>query len=405
MQDYGLGLRVGLKDLPTLRTRIHRQILTELKTFLFYHSTFLAGRTDASRARLRDVHFLALCSYSFRKTMSAKATATAAWDWKDPESAKQAPGPQQISAPIHVPPSPLHDPHVLPPKGFKKPWKGKIGKGGKEIELPYRAYEKDAETPTEYWWAHPDGMWLQTFRFGCAFHVIFVQNACFPYPTSILPILCVAEEDEVAFDGAQRWHVNWYDSLGERQRHQLHAQRKEEGEEGRPMEEGEEAQEGRPMEEAEDPWNVAWREPQPDDPHAQWQKEIEIERLADIARTPSPSPSPTPPGTPKHSPEPRTEAERGMHRYAPLHHGTCYMVPFLHRQPLFTATMKQRKKDWEGRRRSPEPRAEGAPKTASERGIPVVASLVCLSFLFSWCIFSWLPLFSPAHCTFVGWFV
>ena len=23
MQDYGLGLRVGLKDLPTLRTRIH----------------------------------------------------------------------------------------------------------------------------------------------------------------------------------------------------------------------------------------------------------------------------------------------------------------------------------------------------------------------------------------------
>ena len=84
MQDYGLGLRVRLKDLPTLRTRIHRQILTELKTFLFYHSTFLTGRTDASRARLGDVHFLALCSSSFRETMSAKATATAAWDWKDP---------------------------------------------------------------------------------------------------------------------------------------------------------------------------------------------------------------------------------------------------------------------------------------------------------------------------------
>ena len=201
-----------------------------------------------------------------------------------------------------------------PPKGFKKPWKGKIGKGGKEIDLPDEAYEKDAETPTEYWWADPDGMRLQTFRFGCAFHVIFMQNACFPYPTSILPILCVAEEDEVAFDGAQPWHVNWYDSFGERQRHQLHVQRKEEGEKGRPMEEGEEAQEGRPMEEAEDPWNVAWREPQRDNPHAQWQKEIEIERLADIARTPSPSPGPTPPGTPKHSPEPRTEAERGMHR-------------------------------------------------------------------------------------------
>ena len=45
-------------------------------------------------------------------------------------------------------------------------------------------------------------------------------------------------------------------------------------------------------------------EPQPDNPHAQWQKEIEIERLADIARAPGPSPTPTPPGTPKHSPEP-----------------------------------------------------------------------------------------------------
>ena len=246
-----------------MRTRIHRQILTELKTFLFYHSTFLTGGTDASRARLRDVHFLALCSSSFRKTMSAKATATAAWDWKDPEAANQAPGPHLISAPIQVPPSPPHDPHVLPPKGFKKPWKGKIGKGGKEIELPDEAYEKDAETPTEYWWAHPDGMWLQTFRFGWAFHIVFMQNACFPYPTSILPILCVAEEDEVAFDGPQPWHINWYDGLGEQQRHQLQhqAQRKEEGEE---------AQEGRPMEEAEDPWNLAWREePQPDDPHAQ----------------------------------------------------------------------------------------------------------------------------------------
>ena len=50
-----------------MRTRIHRQILTELKTLLFYHSTFLTGGRDASRARLRDVHFLALCSCSFRK--------------------------------------------------------------------------------------------------------------------------------------------------------------------------------------------------------------------------------------------------------------------------------------------------------------------------------------------------
>ena len=35
-----------------------------------------------------------------------------------------------------------------------------------EIELPAEAYKDHAETPTEYWWAHPDGMWLQAFRLG-----------------------------------------------------------------------------------------------------------------------------------------------------------------------------------------------------------------------------------------------
>ena len=45
MQDYGLGLRVRLKDLLTLRTRIDDHILTELKTFFFYYSTFLTGGT------------------------------------------------------------------------------------------------------------------------------------------------------------------------------------------------------------------------------------------------------------------------------------------------------------------------------------------------------------------------
>ena len=233
MQDYyGLGLRVGLKDLPTLRTRIHCQNLTEVKTFSFYHSTFLTGGTDASRAILRDVRFLALCSSSVRKTMSRKATATAAWDWKDPEAEDQAPGPHPISAPHPVPPSPPHDPHQLPPCGYKARWKGKVGKEGKEIKLPAKAYKEDAETPTKYWWAHPDGMWLQTFRFMV---VRFMSFSCkmraFP---SILPILCVAEEDEIAIVGAQPCHMDWYAGLDEQQRHQLQpeAQRKEEGEEG-----------------------------------------------------------------------------------------------------------------------------------------------------------------------------
>ena len=74
---------------------------------------------------------------------------------------------------------------------------------------------------------------------------------------------------------------------------------------------------------------------------------------------------------------------------------TCYMVPFLHRQPLFTATMEQREKDWEGRRRSPEPRAEGAPKTPSERGIPVWRHLFACPFCVHCAFFLVCPFFLP----------
>ena len=93
----------------------------------------------------------------------------------------------------------------------------------------------------------------------------------------------------------------------------------------------------------ENSWILGWpkEQPQPQpqpqveeedkgeaDPHAQRQKETNIEFIADIVDTPSPSA--TPPGTLKHSPQPRDEAERGMHRYTPLHDGTCYMVLFVH---------------------------------------------------------------------------
>ena len=355
MQDYGLGLRVGLKDLPTLRKRIHCPILTELKTFLFYHGTFLTGGTDASRARLRDLLFVALCSSSVRKPMSVKATATPTSDWKDPEAADQAPGPHAISAPIQVPPSPPHDPHMLPPGGFKAPWKGKDGREP-EIKLPKQAYKDDAEPPTEYCWAHPDGMWLlRHFNLVVRFMSFSCNMGAFP---CILPILCVAEEDEIAFHGAQPWHINWYDGLDEQERHQLQhqAQRKEEGEE---------AQEGMKTDEDEDPWNLAWREepqPEPHDAYPQWQKEIEIEHLADIIATPSPSP--TSPGTPKHSPQLRTEAERGMHRYAPLHHGTCYLVPFLHRQPCLQQQWSRGRWTWrrDAIRWSQAPRVQPTPR-------------------------------------------
>ena len=91
--------------------------------------------------------------------MSHKATATAAWDWKDPEDPDQAPGPHPISSPHPVPPSPPHDPHELP-EGRKNAWKKKARVGLREIRLPKEAYQDDAETPTKYWWDHPEGMCL-----------------------------------------------------------------------------------------------------------------------------------------------------------------------------------------------------------------------------------------------------
>ena len=150
----------------------------------------------------------------------------------------------------------------------------------------------------------------------------------------ILPILCVVEEDGIAFDGPQPWHINWYDGLDKQQRHQLQhqAQRKEEGR--RSARRNKDRRSRRPME-----LGMA-RRTSIRRPIRAMAKGIENEHLADNVGTASPSS--TPPGTPKHSPQPRTEAEGGMHRYAPLHHGTCYVVPFVHRQPLFAATMEQR---------------------------------------------------------------
>ena len=51
----GLALRTtrgSLKDLPSLRTNIHRQLFTEVKTFPFYDNRALIGGTYASRAIL-----------------------------------------------------------------------------------------------------------------------------------------------------------------------------------------------------------------------------------------------------------------------------------------------------------------------------------------------------------------
>ena len=155
-----------------MRTRIHCPIVTEVNAFSFYPDAFLNGGGGGRCTLCRfmggvfpGAHF-AFCSSSTFWKMSRKATATAAWNWKDPEDPDQTPGPHPSSAPHHVPLSPPHDPHELPPRGASKPWKARHSgpmRAGKELSLPKEAYEAEGKTPTQYWWTNPDGMWLQNF--------------------------------------------------------------------------------------------------------------------------------------------------------------------------------------------------------------------------------------------------
>ena len=71
------------------------------------------------------------------------------------------------------------------------------------------------------------------------------------------------------------------------------------------------------------------------------------------------------------------------------------MVPFVPRQPLFTATMEQRKKDWEEGRRSPEPRAEGVPKTPTSEVSPWWRHLFACLFCVNCAFFLVCPFFLP----------
>ena len=78
-----------------------------------------------------------------------------------------------------------------PPKGFQKPWKGKVGKE-KEIELPEEAYEKGAETPdgilvgTPGWYVVANiSIWLCVSRH---FHAKCVLSLSCLHPT--YPLCC-----------------------------------------------------------------------------------------------------------------------------------------------------------------------------------------------------------------------
>ena len=164
MQDYGLGLRAGLKDLPTLRTRIHRQILTELKTLYFSMNTFLTSRTDAlcyvpSQGAFLCVSFVdSHFQISDPLQMSRKQLLTASPYWVDPD--------------VGSGPHPCTQPHVVPPPTIDYPpeWKASPGLTREEF-LPKEAYDSNASTPTKEWRRNREGVCLQLFSMAPLFTI------------------------------------------------------------------------------------------------------------------------------------------------------------------------------------------------------------------------------------------
>ena len=156
MQDYRIGLRVGLKDLPALRTRIHRQIWTEMITFHFFPNTFLTRGSDALCGA--PSHGASLCvsfvdsdfQTSHPLRMSPKQLWTASFDWVD---AEVGPGPHPSTQP---------DPVHPPTPGDSPEWKASPVLAREDF-LFEGAYDSDASTPTKEWWENPEGVCLQPF--------------------------------------------------------------------------------------------------------------------------------------------------------------------------------------------------------------------------------------------------
>ena len=182
MQDYGLGLRVGLKDLPTLRTRIHRQILTELKTFLFYHSTFLTGGTDASRARLRDVHFLALCSFSFRKLCLPKPLPLLLGTGRTPRPQTRLRVPTQSAHPSKYPHRRPTTLMCCPPKDLGSHGREKLGREARKSSCRRRRTRRMPRLPRNI--AGPTRMVC-----GCKHFDLVVRFTSFSCKMRAFPIL------------------------------------------------------------------------------------------------------------------------------------------------------------------------------------------------------------------------
>ena len=127
------------------------------------------------------------CSSSIFETMSRRATATAAWDWKGPEDPDQAPGPHPCSAPHQVPPSP-------PPVSH-----GRRASGGQARKYPCLRRHTRLTGRLRRSIGGRTRMVCGCKHF-CAWLLICVLLYV------ILPILPIAEEEEIAFDGEAPQH-------------------------------------------------------------------------------------------------------------------------------------------------------------------------------------------------------
>ena len=72
-QTWCMDIRADTKDVPTLRTRIDYQILTEVNTCSFYQNAFLNTDTDAGLATVRHMGFGAARSAALQFSKKCRA--------------------------------------------------------------------------------------------------------------------------------------------------------------------------------------------------------------------------------------------------------------------------------------------------------------------------------------------
>ena len=150
-----------------MRTRIHCQTPTELKTLYFSQNTFLTRGTYAFYCA--PSHGVSLCvsfvdSYfqiSNPLKISRKQLLTASFCLMDPELGS---GPHLSTQPHPMPP---------PTDDYFPEWKASLGLA-REKFLPKEAYDSNASTPTREWWENPEGVCLQPFSLAPLLFIILL---------------------------------------------------------------------------------------------------------------------------------------------------------------------------------------------------------------------------------------